>query len=154
MLQKILLIEDEPDIRKTLEYNLSREGFDVVCAYLCTPESHHTFRCNYLHLLDPLFIPCLHLPSEGDGGFGVPVGLTGYDHHGYLGGHFFEVQGRGVLHVHLADRLAHGDAVLLHPLRRVPEEKAVRHEERLTRTEQSFRTIDLQPGASSDCVQA
>ena len=32
MSQKILLIEDEPDIRKTLEYNLSREGFDVVCA--------------------------------------------------------------------------------------------------------------------------
>ena len=26
MSQKILLIEDEPDIRKTLEYNLSREG--------------------------------------------------------------------------------------------------------------------------------
>ena len=32
MSQKILLIEDEPDIRKTLEYNLSREGFDVACA--------------------------------------------------------------------------------------------------------------------------
>ena len=27
---KILLIEDEPDIRKTLEYNLSREGYDVI----------------------------------------------------------------------------------------------------------------------------
>ena len=32
MLQKILLIEDEPDIRKTLEYNISREGYDVVSA--------------------------------------------------------------------------------------------------------------------------
>jgi len=32
MLQKILIIEDEPDIRKTLEYNLSKEGFDVICA--------------------------------------------------------------------------------------------------------------------------
>ena len=32
MSQKILIIEDEPDIRKTLEYNLSREGFDVICA--------------------------------------------------------------------------------------------------------------------------
>ena len=30
MAQKILLIEDEPDIRKTLEYNISREGFDVI----------------------------------------------------------------------------------------------------------------------------
>jgi two-component system phosphate regulon response regulator PhoB len=27
---KILLIEDEPDIRKTLEYNLSREGYGVI----------------------------------------------------------------------------------------------------------------------------
>jgi len=32
MSQRILIIEDEPDIRKTLEYNLSREGFDVICA--------------------------------------------------------------------------------------------------------------------------
>ena len=32
MPQRILIIEDEPDIRKTLEYNLSREGFDVMCA--------------------------------------------------------------------------------------------------------------------------
>ena len=32
---KILVIEDEPDIRKTLEYNLSREGYDVaVCGTL------------------------------------------------------------------------------------------------------------------------
>jgi len=30
MSKKILLIEDEPDIRKTLEYNLSREGYDVI----------------------------------------------------------------------------------------------------------------------------
>ncbi|MDA0775404.1 MAG: response regulator transcription factor [Proteobacteria bacterium] len=32
MLQKILIIEDEPDIRKTLKYNLSKEGYDVICA--------------------------------------------------------------------------------------------------------------------------
>ena len=32
---KILVIEDEPDIRKTLEYNLSREGYEVaVCGTL------------------------------------------------------------------------------------------------------------------------
>ena len=30
MSKKILIIEDEPDIRKTLEYNLSREGYDVI----------------------------------------------------------------------------------------------------------------------------
>jgi len=29
MLNKVLVIEDEPDIRKTLEYNLTREGFKV-----------------------------------------------------------------------------------------------------------------------------
>ena len=29
MSKKILIIEDEPDIRKTIEYNLAREGFDI-----------------------------------------------------------------------------------------------------------------------------
>jgi len=29
MSNKVLVIEDEPDIRKTLEYNLNREGFEV-----------------------------------------------------------------------------------------------------------------------------
>ena len=32
MSQKILIIEDEPDIRKTLDYNISREGYHVVSA--------------------------------------------------------------------------------------------------------------------------
>ena len=32
MSQKILIIEDEPDIRKTLEYNIIREGYDVISA--------------------------------------------------------------------------------------------------------------------------
>jgi len=32
MSQKILIIEDEPDIRKTLEYNISRDGYHVVSA--------------------------------------------------------------------------------------------------------------------------
>ena len=32
MTEKILLIEDEPDIRKTLEYNITREGFEVMSA--------------------------------------------------------------------------------------------------------------------------
>ena len=30
MSQKILIIEDEPDIRKTIEYNISREGYEVI----------------------------------------------------------------------------------------------------------------------------
>ena len=32
MSNKILIIEDEPDIRKTIEYNLSREGFKILTA--------------------------------------------------------------------------------------------------------------------------
>ena len=28
----ILVIEDEPDIRRTLEYNIAREGFNVLTA--------------------------------------------------------------------------------------------------------------------------
>jgi two-component system phosphate regulon response regulator PhoB len=32
MSHKILIIEDEPDIRKTLEYNISREGYEVTSA--------------------------------------------------------------------------------------------------------------------------
>ncbi len=32
MSQKILIIEDEPDIRKTLEYNITREGYEVISA--------------------------------------------------------------------------------------------------------------------------
>ena len=32
MTSKILLVEDEPDIRKTLKYNFSRESFDVITA--------------------------------------------------------------------------------------------------------------------------
>ena len=32
MSNKILIIEDEPDIRKTIEYNLSREGFEILTA--------------------------------------------------------------------------------------------------------------------------
>ena len=30
MTNKILVIEDEPDIRSTLEYNLIKDGFDVI----------------------------------------------------------------------------------------------------------------------------
>ena len=42
MSQKILLIEDEPDIRKTLEYNISREGYDVVSALSLSEGRNHT----------------------------------------------------------------------------------------------------------------
>ena len=32
MATKILIVEDEPDIRKTLQYNLAKESYDVVTA--------------------------------------------------------------------------------------------------------------------------
>ena len=32
MTARVLIIEDEPDIRKTIDYNLSKESFQVVQA--------------------------------------------------------------------------------------------------------------------------
>ncbi len=32
MASRVLIIEDEPDIRKTIDYNLSKESFEVVQA--------------------------------------------------------------------------------------------------------------------------
>jgi two-component system phosphate regulon response regulator PhoB len=57
MSQKILIIEDEPDIRKTLEYNISREGYDVVSASsLLEAKSQIESDSFYLILLD-LMLP-------------------------------------------------------------------------------------------------
>lgn len=32
MMERIVVIDDEEDIRELIEYNLSKEGFDVRCA--------------------------------------------------------------------------------------------------------------------------
>ena len=57
MSQKILIIEDEPDIRKTLEYNISREGYHVVSASsLVEAKSHFESDSFSLILLD-LMLP-------------------------------------------------------------------------------------------------
>ena len=54
---KILVIEDEPDIRKNLEYNLAREGFTVVgAASISEAESNLSIQTFHLILLD-LMLP-------------------------------------------------------------------------------------------------
>jgi len=54
---KILVIEDEPDIRKNLEYNLAREGFSVIgAASISEAESNLSVQTFNLILLD-LMLP-------------------------------------------------------------------------------------------------
>ena len=54
---KILVIEDEPDIRKNLEYNLAREGFAVIgAASISEAESNLSIQTFHLILLD-LMLP-------------------------------------------------------------------------------------------------
>jgi two-component system phosphate regulon response regulator PhoB len=57
MLQKILLIEDEPDIRKTLEYNISREGYDVVTAPSLSEGRNHLNSGSFSLILLDLMLP-------------------------------------------------------------------------------------------------
>ena len=71
MLQKILLIEDEPDIRKTLEYNMSREGYDVVSAPSLSEGKNHLNSGSFSLILLDLMLPdgsgldlCREIKSE------------------------------------------------------------------------------------------
>ena len=57
MLQKILLIEDEPDIRKTLEYNIAREGYDVVSAPSLSEGRNHLNTGSFSLILLDLMLP-------------------------------------------------------------------------------------------------
>ena len=73
MLQKILLIEDEPDIRKTLEYNLSREGFDVACASSLSEGKNYINAYQFSLILLDLMLPdgsgldlCRELKSDSE----------------------------------------------------------------------------------------
>ena len=73
MSQKILLIEDEPDIRKTLEYNLSREGFDVVCASSLSEGKSYINTNQFSLILLDLMLPdgsgldlCRELKTDSD----------------------------------------------------------------------------------------
>ena len=57
MSQKILIIEDEPDIRKTLEYNISREGYEVICASSLSEGREKLESASFSLLLLDLMLP-------------------------------------------------------------------------------------------------
>ena len=57
MSQKILIIEDEPDIRKALEYNISREGYDVTCASSLSEGRQKLESASFTLLLLDLMLP-------------------------------------------------------------------------------------------------
>jgi two-component system phosphate regulon response regulator PhoB len=57
MSKKILVIEDEPDIRKTLEYNLERENFIVTSASSLSDAKEHLAKDNFSLLILDLMLP-------------------------------------------------------------------------------------------------
>ena len=57
MPQKILIIEDEPDIRKTLEYNISREGYEVISASSLSEARQNLESSSFSLLLLDLMLP-------------------------------------------------------------------------------------------------
>ena len=57
MSKKILVIEDEPDIRKTLEYNLERENFIVTTASSLSDAKGHLAKENFSLLILDLMLP-------------------------------------------------------------------------------------------------
>ena len=57
MSQKILIIEDEPDIRKTLEYNISREGYEVISASSLSKGREKLESASFSLLLLDLMLP-------------------------------------------------------------------------------------------------
>ena len=57
MSQKILIIEDEPDIRKTLEYNISREGYEVISASSLSEGREKLESASFSLLLLDLMLP-------------------------------------------------------------------------------------------------
>ena len=57
MSQRILIIEDEPDIRKTLEYNISREGYEVISASSLSEARQNLESSSFSLLLLDLMLP-------------------------------------------------------------------------------------------------
>ena len=57
MSQKIFIIEDEPDIRKTLEYNISREGYEVISASSLSEGRQKLESASFSLLLLDLMLP-------------------------------------------------------------------------------------------------
>ena len=69
----ILIIEDEPDIRKNLEYNLSREGYSVLTAASITEAEQLIYSNNLSLILLDLMLPdgsglelCKKMKSDPD----------------------------------------------------------------------------------------
>ena len=70
---KILIIEDEPDIRKNLEYNLSREGYSVLTAASIAEAEQLIYSNNLSLILLDLMLPdgsgldlCKKMKSDPD----------------------------------------------------------------------------------------
>ena len=70
---KILIIEDEPDIRKNLEYNLSREGYSVLTAASIAEAEQLIYSNNLSLILLDLMLPdgsgldlCKKIKSDPD----------------------------------------------------------------------------------------
>lgn len=57
MTKKILIIEDEPDIRKTLEYNIAREGYDVTSASSLSEGKQHIDLGSFSLIILDLMLP-------------------------------------------------------------------------------------------------
>ena len=57
MTKKILIIEDEPDIRKTLEYNIAREGYDVTTASSLSEGKQHIDLASFSLIILDLMLP-------------------------------------------------------------------------------------------------
>jgi two-component system phosphate regulon response regulator PhoB len=73
MSQKILIIEDEPDIRKTLEYNISREGYKVESASSLSEGKEQINSSDFSLILLDLMLPdgsgldlCREIKSDKD----------------------------------------------------------------------------------------
>ncbi|MDC3225728.1 response regulator transcription factor [Gammaproteobacteria bacterium] len=73
MSEKILIIEDEPDIRKTLEYNISREGYKVVSASSLSEGKEQINSSDFSLILLDLMLPdgsgldlCREIKSDKD----------------------------------------------------------------------------------------
>ena len=87
MSQKILIIEDEPDIRKTLEYNISREGYKVVCASSLSKGKEHINSSDFSLILLDLMLPdgsgldlCREIKSDKDKSSTPIIILTAKDY--------------------------------------------------------------------------
>jgi two-component system phosphate regulon response regulator PhoB len=73
MSQKILIIEDEPDIRKTLKYNISREGYKVVSVSSLSEGKEQINSSDFSLILLDLMLPdgsgldlCREIKSDKD----------------------------------------------------------------------------------------